>query len=578
MKRARRFAALASALILAMVMNINVFASAAVSISDARTGVIQVELKYVDQAGTEHPIKTGTAFLIDEQYAITNYHVTHMTDEEKRLATESYGVDFVNTTVSGLKLFIVVRRDMTIEVTEVNGSAESDFSILKLSQALKDRTYLPLGTSNDISEAETVYALGFPGLADAFTDAQYYTSDDVNITSGIVNKKIVENGVPYVQHSAELSEGNSGGPLLNEEGIVVGVNRYTITYRDDETVAYNRSIDISEIRNYLDSLGIPYQDAGEMQVDTGTNPSEDANPTGTVEASEPTDQTDAAEPVKEAIDKSSLEKTISRAKEIDGSAYSAESVRVMEEALTEAERVYANADASQDAVDDAEAVLSNAVRSLEDAPQFPVMLVAAIGAVVLVVIIVIIVIIVISGSKKKKKAQEAEKNRLEFMKKQQAAVSPRPVGQMPPQMPRPQPQPGPANRPFTPAPVAPAEGAGETSLLNSGAGETTLLDGQGRAAASITRIKTGETASISKQVFTIGKERRKVDFCISDNNSISRAHAQIICRGTDYYVVDQNSTNFTFVNGNKIAPRQEILLKNGDKIKLADEEFEFKKF
>ena len=104
------------------------------------------------------------------------------------------------------------------------------------------------------------------------------------------------------------------------------------------------------------------------------------------------------------------------------------------------------------------------------------------------------------------------------------------------------------------------------------------MSGQGRGAASLVRVRTGETVSISKQVFTVGKERRKVDFCISDNNSISRTHAQIICNGSNYYIVDLNSTNYTFVNGNRVEARQEVLLKSGDRIKLADEEFEFKVF
>ena len=135
-----------------------------------------------------------------------------------------------------------------------------------------------------------------------------------------------------------------------------------------------------------------------------------------------------------------------------------------------------------------------------------------------------------------------------------------------------------APRPPVP-PVAPMppmnEGAGETTVLNEGAGETTVLGG-GAAAASLTRVKTGEKVAITSAEFVIGKEKRRVNFCISDNNSISRAHAKIVRRGSAYYVVDMNSTNFTFVNGTKLASGQEQLLSDGDKVKLSDEEFEFK--
>lgn len=120
-------------------------------------------------------------------------------------------------------------------------------------------------------------------------------------------------------------------------------------------------------------------------------------------------------------------------------------------------------------------------------------------------------------------------------------------------------------------------GAGETSVLGGGAGETSVLGGGAmQPTATLIRKKNGETANITKPLFIIGKERQKVDFCIPDNNSVSRNHANIVCKGGIYYIVDKNSTNYTFVNGNKINPNQEVKLNSGDKIKLADEEFEFR--
>ena len=68
----------------------------------------------------------------------------------------------------------------------------------------------------------------------------------------------------------------------------------------------------------------------------------------------------------------------------------------------------------------------------------------------------------------------------------------------------------------------------------------------------------------------------KVDYCISDNNTISRTHAQITYKNGEYYITDLKSTNYTYVNGNKVAADQDIKLRNGDKIKLSDEEFEFR--
>ena len=128
-----------------------------------------------------------------------------------------------------------------------------------------------------------------------------------------------------------------------------------------------------------------------------------------------------------------------------------------------------------------------------------------------------------------------------------------------------------------PAPTPMPEGAGETTLLDAGAGETTLLGG-GASAAYLIRKKNGEKVMINLQNFKIGKERRRVDYCVSDNTNVSRAHADIVYRNGEFYVVDNNATNGTTVNGASVAAGQERKIANNDIIKLADEEFQFRTF
>lgn len=103
-------------------------------------------------------------------------------------------------------------------------------------------------------------------------------------------------------------------------------------------------------------------------------------------------------------------------------------------------------------------------------------------------------------------------------------------------------------------------------MLGVGAGA-----GVGR---TIIRTKNGERISITRPEFVIGKERRRVDYCISDNNSVSRTHAKLVNRGNDLFVIDLNATNGTFVNGSKIPANQEVRLSAGDRFKVADEEFQ----
>ena len=88
--------------------------------------------------------------------------------------------------------------------------------------------------------------------------------------------------------------------------------------------------------------------------------------------------------------------------------------------------------------------------------------------------------------------------------------------------------------------------------------------------------KNGERIYITKSVFHIGKDSGSADFVISENKAISRAHADIICEDGNYYIVDTDSTNHTYIDGNVIKSGVEMLLVDGMKLRLANEEFVFK--
>lgn len=114
---------------------------------------------------------------------------------------------------------------------------------------------------------------------------------------------------------------------------------------------------------------------------------------------------------------------------------------------------------------------------------------------------------------------------------------------------------------------------GEEDDYESGA--TTLLCNSITSYPYIIRIKTYERADINKPIFKIGKEKRFVDFFVTNNTAVSRIHADIITKNGQYFVRDNNSTNKTFVNGTPIPVNVEIQINNGDKITLANDEFEF---
>lgn len=97
-----------------------------------------------------------------------------------------------------------------------------------------------------------------------------------------------------------------------------------------------------------------------------------------------------------------------------------------------------------------------------------------------------------------------------------------------------------------------------------------------KAMPYIVRVNTGERVMINKAVFKIGKANRGVDFTISGNGAVSRVHAIIYQREDGCYLKDNKTTNATYVNGQKLAENQEVLLKNDSEIVLGDEDFIFK--
>lgn len=514
---------------------------------DPSNGILQVMLAYVDDEGVRSYYTAGTCFLINEEYVITNKHIFDLdTDMDpdpdvvytiRELVMDGEGLDELADNDPHLKLYVFANRDTNVEAT-VHENAQSDvldFAALHLSEKIYGREPLVLGDSDAVQQRDDVFAYGFP--ADSISNKNFNTKDDVSISSGIVSKVTVTGSVDIIEHTSQLDEGNSGGPLVNDAGEVVGINEFIVDQK-------NYSIQINVIKEILDTWGIPYTGATGGSTGGGTEPTE-----LTVE---------------------DLQAKIDTAKALSLDGYTEESVKAFQDAIADAESVAAgNPDSAaiQSAIDAISAAQSGLVKEetepvVEEEPAAGPnwFLIGGIIAIVVIVIVVVVIIIVVVNGNKKKKAKQVPPV--------QQKVTP-PVQQIQPNTPPVSPvQPG--GYPTMPQ----DDGAGETTLLDSGAGETTLLGG-GMGGAYLIRKKNGEKIPITSQNFAIGKERRRVNYCISDNTSVSRYHVVIMKKGSDYYAADQKSSNFTFVNGVQLSPYQETLLTDRSTLKLSDEEFEF---
>lgn len=142
------------------------------------------------------PYSTGTGFLLpDEGVIVTNEHVIR--DNKK-----------------------VVVKGSSLEKSIVNvvyTDPKYDLAFLDLSGLSLQQRNISLEGNDALIEGVKVIAIGHPfGLK--------YTA-----TEGMIsNMRHAQDGINYIQHDAALNPGNSGGPLLNIDGQIVGVNTFII--------------------------------------------------------------------------------------------------------------------------------------------------------------------------------------------------------------------------------------------------------------------------------------------------------------------------------------------------------------
>lgn len=125
---------------------------------------------------------------------------------------------------------------------------------------------------------------------------------------------------------------------------------------------------------------------------------------------------------------------------------------------------------------------------------------------------------------------------------------------------------------------------GDTSSLDSEyiSGETVLLENSDSCEKTlarfyITRISNGEEKMVTAGILRIGTEKSYVDFCLEGNPSISRSHADVLMRDNLCFIIDNNSTNHTYIDGVQVTSGEEYPINEKSEILLANEKFKLTK-
>jgi S1-C subfamily serine protease len=98
-----------------------------------------------------------------------------------------------------------------------------DVAVIKVE--IKNAPVLKLANSEPVQIQDKIVAVGYPGINPDILDNQSFA--EATITSGEISaKKRLADGSPVFQISASVTHGNSGGPVLNEKGEVIGITTF----------------------------------------------------------------------------------------------------------------------------------------------------------------------------------------------------------------------------------------------------------------------------------------------------------------------------------------------------------------
>jgi S1-C subfamily serine protease len=192
-------------------------------------GVVQITATSITQSAflpaTQTSKSQGSGFVLDRAgHIITNFHVIQ-------------GAQKVQVSFSG--------QDQ-LPATVVGKDRSTDLAVLKIDAHARALTPLPLGDSDGVRVGDSVYAIGNPfGLTRTLT---------TGVVSAVQRQIFAPNGVPIdsaIQTDAAINHGNSGGPLIDAAGRVIGVTSQIQTGSDQSqgNVGIGFAIPVNTVRD-----------------------------------------------------------------------------------------------------------------------------------------------------------------------------------------------------------------------------------------------------------------------------------------------------------------------------------------
>ena len=212
--------------VIAIMFSLLAVSALAGSATEAKSSVVAV----ISQDGSY-----GTGFAIGKvgqpvEYIVTNNHVVK--GEVNTTATVAFDLASNEMMLANVYFF----------------DANKDVAVLRLPQPTEKRQAMVLCPMDYVDPDDDFAALGYP--SNQATDWPKFNTDDITVTKGGIKKADRIIGLDVYMLDLTITHGNSGGPLVNSKGEVVGINTFGLNQD-------NYAIAIDELLAVIDEDKIP---------------------------------------------------------------------------------------------------------------------------------------------------------------------------------------------------------------------------------------------------------------------------------------------------------------------------------
>lgn len=245
--------------------------------SKVRESVAAVAIIMASPEGEEQLLGWGTGFFVgnldeDAEYLITNHHVVEYFLKYGKGEYVELQMDDGRTIAAKLKVRVYFDSKNYEEAYVVDYNETKDIALLKLASPTDERKAIPLCSPTDDMIGSTIYCVGYPGASDNVdVDAiSNWGKTDVTVTTGTVSRFVTTSGtgVQKIQTDAVIQHGNSGGPMVNGNGSVIGINTRYWAESDGQIIETNYyAVSIDEAISMLKSNNVSYVTESDKETD-----------------------------------------------------------------------------------------------------------------------------------------------------------------------------------------------------------------------------------------------------------------------------------------------------------------------